>query len=424
VLRGLLPAWVEADPLRSRATDALGLQAVADRLADRLLPGLSVLTTRARYFTFFCWAREEIGREYDERRIHRYEVALTLAEASISDSDSDHAESCQFVGSRNVRNFPRDKVPSDPRLVYKAPAWRAYRASMVGLGLLEDSVGFPLTNKGVAAAKYFRAAVRHRTAAARPLPTRACLSEVSNAECRHLRDLLGLSIRGRLDLEEPDGRTRRALFAREVREVFRRHGLSPETVLPRYEDRRALALPEPMGTLREAAVWERLSIGLNVVFTAWVRAIEAGTTRLFERHLISVLRRRHAQPTLERVPFGGDDDRAALSLGVASLEYALRLHDSLCDRGGVLPEESAFDLARGLLHGDRTSRTRVRETLERLRQRHRLAKGDEAWLREGTRGELEIARNPGEAWTLPAVVRPHAYRLAAFDQIAYDLGGL
>ena len=54
MLSGILPAWVEPDPLRARATDALALQAVADRLADRLLPGLSVLTTRARYFTFLA----------------------------------------------------------------------------------------------------------------------------------------------------------------------------------------------------------------------------------------------------------------------------------------------------------------------------------------------------------------------------------
>ncbi len=72
VLHRILPSWVESDPLRSRATDALGLQAVADRLADRLLPGLSVLTTRARYFTFLAWARDVCGGEYQERKIHRY----------------------------------------------------------------------------------------------------------------------------------------------------------------------------------------------------------------------------------------------------------------------------------------------------------------------------------------------------------------
>jgi hypothetical protein len=94
---------VEPDPLRARATDSLGLQAAADRLADRLLPGLSVLTTRARYFTFLTWARDVGGREYQERNIHRLEVALALVEASLSERDADHAEACRFVGRETSR---------------------------------------------------------------------------------------------------------------------------------------------------------------------------------------------------------------------------------------------------------------------------------------------------------------------------------
>jgi hypothetical protein len=78
MLTGLLPSWVEPDPLRARATDALGLQATADTLADRLLPGLSVLTVRARYFTFLAWAREVDGRDYQERNL-----ALQLAVYTI-----------------------------------------------------------------------------------------------------------------------------------------------------------------------------------------------------------------------------------------------------------------------------------------------------------------------------------------------------
>jgi hypothetical protein len=133
MLRGILPSWVEPDPLRARATDSLGLQATADRLADRVLPGLSVLTTRARYFTFLAWAREVGGRDYQERNIHRREVALALVEASLSEGDADHSKACRFVGSRNIksRQIPLDRVPLDPRRVYSVPVWRAYRASMI-----------------------------------------------------------------------------------------------------------------------------------------------------------------------------------------------------------------------------------------------------------------------------------------------------
>ena len=53
-----------------------------------------------------------------------------------------------------------------------------------------------------------------------------------------------------------------------------------------------------------------------------------------------------------------------------------------------------------------------------------LVKGDEAWVRGGARGELELARDTGDSWTIPPSVRPHAYRMSAFGQVASDLGGL
>jgi hypothetical protein len=51
-------------------------------------------------------------------------------------------------------------------------------------------------------------------------------------------------------------------------------------------------------------------------------------------------------------------------------------------------------------------------------------KGDEAWVRGGVRGELELARDAGDSWTVPPGVRPHAYRMSAFGQVAWDLRGL
>ena len=422
MLSGILPAWVEPDPLRARATDALALQAVADRLADRLLPGLSVLTTRARYFTFLAWARDEIGADHDERRIHEYEVALVFAEALLSDEDGNHAESCQFVGSRNIRALPRDRIPQDPREVYKVPAWRAYRASMVALGLIGEAPNFSLTEKGTAAAKFFRKAVRPRKGPSRPLPARACLSAISSSERRYLRDALGLSIRGRLDLQTPDARTRRAAFAREVRSVYWREGLSPEAVLPRYEARRTPTLLEPVQTLRTAAVWERLSVGLNTLFTVWVRAIDAGRRRAVERDLTELLSRRLPPPPLGAIAL--TDETTALATGIASLRLALRLNDRLRDGGTQLPDPGAFELARIFISKRRSPRSRVAEGLAMLLARHRDAKGDDVWVREVGSGQLELARDAGEGWTIPTLVRPHAYRMAAFSRVANDLRGL
>lgn len=419
MLVGVLPSWVQPDPLRSRATDALGLQVVADRLAEKLVPGLSVLTTRARYFTFLCWARDQVGRDHDEGGIHRWEVALTLAEARISDEDPTHGATCRFVGSRNVKGLPRDRLPGDPKRLYKVPAWRAYRASMIALGLVEGPPRFSLRDEGKEAASRFQASVRVRGGATRPLPDRACLSRISGDERHLLRDLLGVSLRGRLDAEAADQRSRRAAFAREVRHVFRREGLSPENVLPKYETIRSRSLAEPAATLRAAALWERLALGMNVIFTSWVRAIEAGRPGRVERALAALLTMRlrpAALADVELVEF-----ESALAKAVANLRAAVRLYDELRDRGVVLPGGQWADIARDLIRRKSSAQTRARDLLTRLRQAHFAAKGDDAWINGDP---PELSRPPGGGWEVPARVRLHGYRMAAFDSVLRDLGGI
>lgn len=421
MLIGVLPNWVEADPLRSRATDALGLQVVADRLADRLLPGLSVLTNRARYFTFLCWARNCTGTDHDEHTIHRWEVALALAEAQLSNRDQEHEKDCRFVGSRNAKRYVGHLPPSDPRNVYKVPAWRAYRASMIALGLVQDTPRFGLSDEGKEAARLFRVAVRPQGTPARPLPDSACLSQVSRSERKLLRYLLGISRRGRLDSDAGDARTRRARFAREVRKIFWRDGLSPETVLPRYEEVRARALDEPAATLREAAIWERLSLGLNVIFAVWLRSIEAGRPSTVARDLAKLLSIGTRSAPLAEVDLS--DQEAALAKAVSCLRQAVRRRADLADRGVALTGDEWFELACHLVSADHLPRNRAHDTVERLLQKHLEAKGDEAWVR-GHGSALELARDPATGWAVPSRVRLHGYRMGAFDNIARDLGGI
>lgn len=417
----VLPAWVEPDPLRSRATDALGLQAVADQLAERLLPGLSVLTTRARYFTFLAWARRRTGREHSESNIHRYEVALAFAEASISSSDELHADGCQFVGSRSVKSIQIDRLPSDPRQAYKVPAWRGYRASMVSLGLLSEGPKFALTDFGNKAAGAFDGAVHYRGGPDRPMPREACLSRPSTTEVRLLRELLGLSLRGRLDPGSPDRRVRRALFARELRPSYWQDWVFPETLLPNYERRFDRSLPEPGRTMRSAAVWERLSIGLNTIFTVWVRAIAEDRRRACEKRISELVGCRLAVPPM--CPIDVEDSSAALSTGVASLRYALCLHAELLRRGVELPGSDAFDLAKMFISRSESRRVAVQNAIAMMVDRHLRAKGDDAWVREDSPGRIEIARDGSRRWKIPSFVRPHAYRIAAFDRILRDVGG-
>lgn len=204
--------------------------------------------------------------------------------------------------------------------------------------------------------------------------------------------------------------------------MFRRDGLSPETVLPRYEQIKARALEEPAATLRAAAIWERLSLGLNVIFMLWVHAIEAGRPSTVARDLARLLSVGIRSSELAGVDDLSDQE-GALATAVVSLRQAVRRRDDLAHRGVDLPGVEWFDLAREIVRSHRPPRARARDAIERLLQKHLEAKGDDAWV-HGYGSALELARDPGAGWTVPGRVRLHGYRMAAFDSVARDLGGI
>jgi hypothetical protein len=191
-LHRTLPTWVEADPLRSRAVDALGMQATSDRIADEILPALSVLTTRARYYALPAWARGVCGAHPDKDRIHRLEVALAVREAKLHrDNSRNGAERCRFVGSSNLTGGRFDAPPPDPRDAYRVPVWRAYRASMRSLNLVDSKDD--LTDDGKALASRFVVACRPSDASGKSmLPASACLSAMKSPEGALLETALGV----------------------------------------------------------------------------------------------------------------------------------------------------------------------------------------------------------------------------------------
>jgi hypothetical protein len=81
-----LPKWLVSDPLPPSSRDPLGLQADAGRLADQVLPGLTVFTNRVGYFFFLSWAVRELNKRErlaaGERRelLNRLERALVMCE--------------------------------------------------------------------------------------------------------------------------------------------------------------------------------------------------------------------------------------------------------------------------------------------------------------------------------------------------------
>jgi hypothetical protein len=411
---GLLPSWVEADPLRGRAVDALGLQATADRIADLLVPGLTGATTRARYFSFLAWARRASGPQADEFPIHRLEVALAIRESKLHAGEAVERDNgdgrCRFVGSRNLRIQPRDRPPAEPRQVYRVPAWRAYRAPMQSLDLLEHD--YALTSYGDALAKAWSAVCKGADASGTTmLPPLACLLKLSRPEASLLVARLGLWRKGRRRTDDTSAEGRRDALERELQDYYAERYPLP-VVLGAYETRREREPSRTVSALREAAVWERLSVGLHAVFLLWLSHLRSPG---IVKQQLATARRARRIATLE---FADIDIKqaAAVVTAVQSVRRALDRHDRLAPRGQLEHcDASAFELGEALV-----GREAIDKVFERFEKRHHAAKGDDAWIRH--RGHApELVRDRDRKWQLPSIAKLHPYRLSAFASIQADL---
>jgi hypothetical protein len=183
ILSNLLPVWNKPllKPLPPGSRDPLGFQRYATLFSDHLLPNITVLTGRARYFSFLAWVLDEL-RDYVEPLylvyeglpfekysdlLARFERFLALAEAVWHEQNP--SNNCHWVGERRARALARkgrNKLPMDVSLTIQEGSQGAladYRQSMLKLGLLsEHPTVLPdmLTESGQELADYFRYAVQ------------------------------------------------------------------------------------------------------------------------------------------------------------------------------------------------------------------------------------------------------------------------
>ena len=86
-----------------------------------------------------------------------------------------------------------------------------------------------------------------------------------------------------------------------------------------------------------------------------------------------------------------------------------------------------LEMARRLTDRTKPASHRVQKALAELVVLHGCSKGDEVWIQCDDLEQLDRAklnRSTKESWQLPKEVSLHSYRMAAFDQILQDLGGL
>lgn len=393
-MTGMVITWVEADPASERAIDALGLAVQADRIADELLPDLSVLTRRARYLSFFCWAVDRARNGGNpERVIRRLEGRLALHEAQVH-QDQDGV--CRGIVGRTVidsylkRN--RNRPPAHPENLYKSSAFWYYRPLMRSLGLLEPSAGLRLTAVGQELAQCYGSSTRGRF---------ACLGDISPREQHLIKKQLGL-IGNRRTTHA--GELRQQTLG-ELHRHFAGQELNPELVLPRYRRRPPNSASPVRWALHKAHAWAALSLGLNLAFAT---LIDRGSASRLDLELRRALHLRMSFPGLRTFRVKGEDVPRHI-VGLLRYARSLRVHD-------LVPDKDVEDIAAQLV-----VRNRPREFIEMLERRHTAVKGAEGWLRlVGSDGRVQ--RLASERKNLPTRAGLYPYRLNAFWELMTDLG--
>ena len=325
-----LPRWsIPEYALEPGSRDALGFQRYAGYFADRLLPNITVLTSRARYYSFVAWVLDEITRMYEPRvaagetlsfaeftsLVSRFERWLALGEAVCHTPGArqtpDEHPGCSWIGMRKARALAghgRSKLPLDVPLTVRGGSSLAnYRESMYRLGLITgqpDLLPETLSDIGHALADAFRRAVRiaradrigdicfdidthaiSTTDLERDAPA-ACLSQISEAE----RDILTpLLLRGP-----------HAPLVAELSESLRRDLKRPNLPLPDAERlilHRYLTTSAPKGTafdLAQVGLYQAFAVGCLTAFNGLLAALpETGESLTLEELVARQIRHEH-----------------------------------------------------------------------------------------------------------------------------------
>jgi hypothetical protein len=175
------PGWVSAPPAEAGSIDPLGYQSMVDVISNRILPGVTVFTTRIRYLSFLAWALRETTHNNSE--IDRWDVALSIGEFQRHQGE----ENCKYPGVLLLkqREFGyRDRLP--PRL-HNPPVRTRYMGLLRSCGFLDGDDN--LTNRGDALADEFDKRIPNRMPkTVGSCGTMPCLSKGGRVELRRLHE--------------------------------------------------------------------------------------------------------------------------------------------------------------------------------------------------------------------------------------------
>lgn len=158
----LLPSWTKAGSW-TLGRDPLGMQATSVRLYRTLVPGLTNVTNRLRYYSFYCWViqhYEEIEHSGDEAKwrifIRRAEALYALACYVVDPQHSDGLAGGLWAGAFR-QSLPTDIIDLRPHTdkpgqsgqylkAVRGNFGQFYIASMTEVGLLTPSGRIPIVS--------------------------------------------------------------------------------------------------------------------------------------------------------------------------------------------------------------------------------------------------------------------------------------
>jgi hypothetical protein len=161
-----LPTWTKP-AVWSAGRDPLGMQATSVRLYRELAPGLTNVTNRLRYFSFYCWVIAAYERRHHAADLARWQIFIRRAEAvyALSSQTVDAAQSLGMAGGdwaarmRNGFASAPTQGPVDLTAYTDTPGGTGqylkakggnfgqfYVASMLEVGMLTDFKVFPIVS--------------------------------------------------------------------------------------------------------------------------------------------------------------------------------------------------------------------------------------------------------------------------------------
>lgn len=173
-MSNLDPRWTALIYNNMGGEDFLGLRAIAARNVEYLMPGITTITPRARYYPFYSWLLFEYGQSHPSGMslgafIKRREQIFVLANLAWADSSDDISLGIGLQGSGALSKHweahrETDSIPLTKNNYLKASrgGFDAYSGVVQDLNLIrwQDTGTLDILPKGLKLAEAFEEAVR------------------------------------------------------------------------------------------------------------------------------------------------------------------------------------------------------------------------------------------------------------------------